>query len=249
VLLAFSASLCSTDIRKEDIVNNIRIAHFASLVCFAGSTILIIYGLLAIPFPYAQNTYGWDEILLALGCVGMIGGTLGLLALDAARPRWLAATGAVLAILGFLGRIVLSAVYILVPHHTPAQVALGASQPAYVLWLGPTSILLMMLGLTALSIAIPLGKQLISWRTWTPLIVLVYSLVGAAFYTIDQYIHFILLGLWGIPWLLVGYVVFTHAAKQRQAIPVKAPGVVTNAVQASSIAPGVSGTPARIEEH
>lgn len=231
-------------------MKNIRIAHLASLVCFAGATIGIIYGLLAIPFPYAQNNYGWDEILLALACVGMIGGTLGLLALDAARPRWLAATGAVLAILGFLGRIVLSAVNVLVPHHTPAQVALGASQPAYVIWLGGTSILLMVMGLTVLSISVLLGKQFPGWQAWTPLIAVGYSLVGAAFYMIDQYIHFVLLGLWGVPWLLVGYVVFTHAAKQMQemVMPVKAPGVVTNAVQASSVAPGASGTPARVKD-
>lgn len=224
-------------------MNNVRIAHFASLVCFAGGTIQILYGLLAIPFPYAENTYGWEEILLALGCVGMIGGTVGLLALDVVRPLWLAVTGAVLAVLGFLGRIALSAVYILVPHHTPAQVALGASQPAYVSMLGGTSILLMIIGLTALSITVPLGKQLAGWQAWTPLITLLYSLVGAAFYLIDQYIHFILLGLWGIPWLLVGYVVFMYAAKQRQAIPTKASGVVANAVQASSLAPNVPGVP------
>ena len=53
-------------------MKNIRIAHLASLVCFAGATFGITYGLLAIPFPYAQNNYGWDEILLALACVGMI---------------------------------------------------------------------------------------------------------------------------------------------------------------------------------
>ena len=86
-------------------MNNMRLARFASLVCLAGGTIQIIYGLLAIPFRYAQTTYGWDEILLALANVGMIGGAIGLLALDVARPRWIATIGAMLAVVGNLIRM------------------------------------------------------------------------------------------------------------------------------------------------
>ena len=45
-----------------------------------------------------------------------------------------------------------------------------------------------------------------------------FALITAATYSINLYLHFILLGLWGVPWMLVGYVVFTHAAKQGQAM-------------------------------
>jgi hypothetical protein len=44
--------------------------------------------------------------------------------------------------------------------------------------------------------------------------------------SINLPLHFILLGLWGIPWLLVGYVVFSFATKQKQVVLGKASAVV-----------------------
>jgi hypothetical protein len=67
------------------------------------------------------------------------------------------------------------------------------------------------LGITTL-----LGKQLTGWQAWTPLLAGGFTLIPPAIYSISQFIHFILLGLWGLPWMLVGYVVFTHAAKRGQ---------------------------------
>jgi len=43
-------------------------------------------------------------------------------------------------------------------------------------------------------------------------------------FAFSQFFHFILLGLWGIPWMLLGYVVFTHAARQAPARQVQVPG-------------------------
>ena len=72
----------------------------------------------------------------------------------------------------------------------------------------------MLLGLALLGTATLLGKQLIGWRAWTPLLIPLVGLMIAMVFSINLYIHFILLGLWGLPWLLVGYVVFTQAGKQ-----------------------------------
>jgi hypothetical protein len=90
-------------------------AHLAGLVCLAGGILQIIYGLLSIPFAFAQNNLGWDEALWALINVGMIGGALGLLALDVVRPRWIAMIGATLTILGNLIRMGVAALNIVSP--------------------------------------------------------------------------------------------------------------------------------------
>jgi hypothetical protein len=201
----YGALESSAEARKGVIMNNVRRARLAGLVCLAGGMLQLIYGLLAIPFPYAENNFGWAEVLWALANVGMIGGVLGLLALDVARPRWLAVIGAALSILGNLNRIVVSALLILRP------------SPAYVPLILIT-ILLLILGMGTLGITTLLGKQLSSWQAWTPLLAVAFSLIPVAVYSISQYAHFILLGLWGLPWMLVGYVVFTHAAKQEQAM-------------------------------
>jgi hypothetical protein len=71
----------------------------------------------------------------------------------------------------------------------------------------------MLLGMGSLGIATLLGKHLTGWQAWTPLLVPAFGLITAAFYSINQFIHFILLGLWGLPWMLVGYVVFTYVPK------------------------------------
>ena len=186
-------------------MKKLRLARLAGLVCLAGGVIQVIYGLFAIPFgPYASNTnFVWDEALWALANVGMIGAILGLLLLDVARPRWLAVSGGLLAILGHLIRIGASLLLVRQPTWDPTAPIL-------------VSILLMLLGMAALGVAILLGKQLIGWWAWMPLLVPLFGFMTAAVYSINLYIHFILLGLWGIPWLLVGYVVLTHAAQREK---------------------------------
>ncbi len=197
-------------------MNGFHRARLAGLVCLAGSMLQIIYGLLAIPFPYAHSTAAWPEVLWALANVGMIGGALGLLALGVARPGWIAVIGATLAILGNLIRIVVSALLIMAPSH-----------PAYVVPLILISIFLVVLGMGTLGITTLLGKQLTGWQAWTPLLAGGFTFIPAAIYSINQFVHFILLGLWGLPWMLVGYVVFTHADEQDQAMVVQASGATT----------------------
>jgi hypothetical protein len=74
------------------------------MICLAGSAIQILYGALAVLFPYPAITGSLYEALWALANIGMIGGTIGWLALDLARPRWLAGLGGGLAVLGHLIR-------------------------------------------------------------------------------------------------------------------------------------------------
>jgi hypothetical protein len=99
-------------------MHNLRRARLASLVCLAGGTVQIIYGLLAIRFYFYESGYEWAEALWAVANVGMIGGAFGLLALDVARPRWLAVIGTALSILGHLIRIVASALIIIAPSNS-----------------------------------------------------------------------------------------------------------------------------------
>jgi hypothetical protein len=187
-------------------MNHLRRAYLASLVCLAGATIQIIYGMVATQFYFWENGNEWMEALWAVANVGMIGGALGLLALDVARPRWLAALGAAISVLGNLIRIVASALIIA-----------GAGADVYTPVL-LSSIPLMMLGMGSLGVAMLLGKQIQGWRAWTPLLAVAFSILTASTYSINLYLHGIMLGLWGIPWMLVGYVVFMHAVSRRQTV-------------------------------
>jgi hypothetical protein len=109
-------------------------------------------------------------------------------------------------VLGNLIRVVASALIIV-----------GAGADAFVPLI-LISILLMTLGMGALGVATLLGKQLTGWQAWAPLLTVGFALITAPTYSINLYLHGIMLGLWGIPWMLVGYVVFTHAVKQGQAM-------------------------------
>jgi hypothetical protein len=197
---------------KEGVsMSRFQLARFASLVCLAGGVLQIIYGLLAIPFSPSTayvNTLGWDEALWALINVGMIGAVVGLLALDVARPRWLVGVGATLTILGNLIRIG-AALWNFVGR---TSVADAPTTPFIVL-----SVFLLVGGLAILGVTTLLGKRLSGWQAWAPLLAGGFALITAVVFSINLYLHFILLGLWGLPWLLVGYVVFTYAARQQQA--------------------------------
>ena len=178
-----------------------QVARSASVMCLAGGTLQVNYGLLAIPLgPYSQANYGWDEVLWACATIGMIGGIVGLLAIDVARPRWLAWIAAALAILACLLRIATSALLIFRP---------APDWDALIL----VSIALMLVGMTSLGITCVVSNQLHGWRAWIPLSVPVFGFITAALYSVNEYVHFIVLGVWGVPWLLVGHVVLTRATE------------------------------------
>jgi hypothetical protein len=182
---------------SEPLMKNIRLAQVAGIVGLVGGVVQIIYGLLAIP--YAQAPYGWAEVLWAFAMAGMMGGTIGLLALDVARPRWLALLGAAPSIIGSVVRIVASTQFILSPSADPIVLIL-------------LSIALLFVGMCTLGIATLVGKQLSGWQAWLPLLAGACVPLLAAMYSLNIYLHFILLGAWGILWLLIAYTVYSRAA-------------------------------------
>lgn len=186
-------------------VERVDRAYLGGAVCLAGGAAQVVYGLLAIPFPYAESSYGWDEILWAAANIGMIGGVLGLLALDVARPRTVALLGGALAVLGNLIRIAVSAALIARP---------SGDYVAPIL----VSILLIVVGMGTVGVTTLLGRRLRGWRAWMPLLAAGFALIPASVYSVNLFVHFILLGLWGIAWMLVGYVVLMTAVDRRRAI-------------------------------
>jgi hypothetical protein len=74
------------------------------------------------------------------------------------------------------------------------------------------------LGLLVLGVATLHGRQLQGWQGWLPLVITgcIFGIVPT--YDGNRYLHFILLGLWGLPWTLLGYVVFTHVVNSYQTV-------------------------------
>ena len=182
-------------------VENSHRARRAGLVCLAGASLQVLYGLLAVLFPYPAIAESGFEVLWALANVGMIAGVVGWLSLDVARPRRVAVIGGGLAILGYLLRIGVSVVRLLNPDAAVDAVIVG-------------TILLMFAGMGVVAVGTLLGRQLSGWQAWVPLLTVAAGLMTATFYSIDKVIHFILLGLfWGLAWMLLGYLVWNRAAE------------------------------------
>jgi hypothetical protein len=180
------------------------IARPAGLVCLAGAAAQVLYGLLAVRFPYPATTGSGFEALWAVANVGMIGGVVGLLALDAGRPRRLALVGGGIAILGNLLRIGAASMDVADPSKS-VDALIVASVP------------LMFVGMAVLSATILRGERLLGWQKWIPALVTTAAAVAAAFYSIDKVVHFILLGLlWGAGWLAIGYLVVRRASASSQ---------------------------------
>jgi TctA family transporter len=81
----------------------------------------------------------------------------------------------------------------------------------------PLSVLVVLLSIFVLGITILRGQQLTGWQAWAPLFVTVSGFLVSVVFTFNLYLHFILLGLWGISWLLAGYVILTHASNRERA--------------------------------
>ena len=140
--------------------------------------------------------------------IGMAGAILGILALEAGKPGWLTWLGGITAILGVLIRIVAAILNIIRSSWDPLPLIL-------------LSILLLLSGMFALGIAILRGNKINGWQAWTPILVPIFGLFVTALYSVNMFIHFILLGLWGFCWILIGYVVRTNAFSMT--IPKKTP--------------------------
>jgi hypothetical protein len=184
-----------------------RTARIAGLVCLAGATVQVVYGVLAVAVGYPAIVEPRYEVLWALANAGMVAGAVGWLALDVARPRPLAMAGAALAVLGHVIRIGMSVVLVARPD-AAVDGAIAATIP------------LMFLGMALLGIGTIRGRQLSGWRAWAPLLTVAAGMFAAPWYSIDKAVHFALLGLlWGPAWLLVGYLVASTARAQTTQTP------------------------------
>ena len=186
-----------------------HLAYRAGLVCLIGSSILIVFGLLAILFPYPRILDGQFEFLFLLANAGMVGGVVGLLALDMGRPRPLALVGGALGIIGHTIRIVLAVSLMRRPVLPGEDATVDAAFLA--------SIMLMYLGMGMLGIATLRGKRITGWRAWAPLLTLATGIIAGATFSFDRYLNSILAGLlWGAAWLLVASVVLRHSSGRTQ---------------------------------
>lgn len=169
-------------------------------IALAGGIFQILYGLLAIVFPYGSGQYyGWDEGLWIVANIGMLAGIIGLLKLEVGQPRWLSRGGGFLAISGVVLRILASILIILQVGWDPLALIL-------------LSILFLLGGMAALGIGSLRDSQLAGWKAWVPLSVAIFGLIVAAIYSINLFLHFILLGLWGIAWILLAVVIISNTA-------------------------------------
>ena len=185
---------------RTNMIGNIKLAKQAGWIAIVGGVFQLLYGLLSIPFPYSEEiNYGWSEALWTVACIGMIGAIFGLLIIEAGGPGKVAQLSGMIAILGLLIRIIAAIIIIVGSTWYPLPLIL-------------LGILLMLVGMFVLAIAILREKKLKGWQTWAPILVPIFGLITASIYSINLTIHFIMLGIWGLFSMLVGYVVILYAS-------------------------------------
>jgi hypothetical protein len=179
-------------------------ARRLAAVAMAGAALQLVYGVLAVLWPYPQIIAPAPELLWGLINLGMMAGIAAWLAIDVARPRWLALIGGGMAILGHLTRVVVAIWATMRPDANPDSVTTTIL----------ASIALMFGGMALLTIGTEMGRRLSGPGRWAPGLVLATGIIAAAFYSTDKVVHFVLLGLlWGAAWLLLAYVAHRQATK------------------------------------
>ena len=187
-------------------------------VAVAGAVLQLVYGVLAVVWPYPLIIAPAPELVWGVVNLGMLAGIAAWLAIDVARPRWLALIGGGVAILGHLMRVAVSIWTSIQPGANPDSVT------ATIL----ASIALMFGGMALLALATVVGRRLSGLGRWAPGLVLATGLIAAAFYSIERMVHFVLLGLlWGAAWLLLAYVAHHEATKPIISGNPAGPAVVT----------------------
>jgi hypothetical protein len=176
-----------------------------SAVALTGAVLQVVYGVLACVWTYSRITGQPFEAVWGLATLGMIANVLTWLAIGVTRPRGLAVTGGVLAIVGFAARFVISVVIVADSHIDTDTTSVAVAIPV--------TIVLMFGGLALLGIATRRAHRLHGAAAWAPLLVLAGGLVAAPFYSFDRLVHFILLGLlWGSAWLYMALIGYRHVA-------------------------------------
>jgi hypothetical protein len=181
-----------------------RAARRLGAVAMAGAALQLIYGVLAVVWPYPQITAPALELVWGLVNLGMVAGILAWLAIDVARPRWLALIGGGVAIVGHLIRSAVSIWTTIQPNAN-----LDGVNTMIV-----ASIAMMFGGMALLAIGTAMGRRLSGLGSWAPGLVLATGMIAAAFYSLDKVAHFVLLGLlWGAAWMLLAYVAHRQATE------------------------------------
>jgi hypothetical protein len=179
-----------------------RAARRLGAVAMAGAALQLVYGVLAVVWPYPLIIAPAPELLWGVVNLGMVAGIAAWLVIDVARPRWLALIGGGMAILGHLMRVAVSIWTSIQPGANPDSVTTTIL----------ASLALMFGGMALLAIGTVVGRQLSGLGRWAPGLVLATGLITAAFYSIGKMVHFVLLGLlWGAAWLLLAYVAHRQA--------------------------------------
>jgi len=151
----------------------------------AGGALQLVYGVLAVVWPYPQIIVPALELVWGLVNLGMVAGIVAWLAIDVARPRWLALIGGGVAIVGHLVRLAVSIWIGVQPNAN-----LDSVNTMIV-----ASIVMMFGGMALLAIGTAVGRRLPGLGRWAPGLVLATGLMTAAFYSLDKVTHFVLLGL------------------------------------------------------
>lgn len=193
-------------------------ARRLAAAAMAGAALQLFYGVLAVLWPYPHIIAPAPELLWGVVNLGMIAGIAAWLAIDVARPRWLAVIGSGMAILGHLTRVVVAIWTTIQPSASPDSVTTTIL----------ASIALMFCGMALLTIGTLLGRRLSGLGRWAPGLVLATGIIAAAFYSIDKVVHFVLLGLvWGAAWLLLAYVAHRQSTESIIVGKPVGPAVVT----------------------
>jgi hypothetical protein len=195
-------------------MTNLLKARFAGIACITGGLTFSFYFIalhsLLKAFSPPIEAGAIPGVKMVISCVSSVclaGGSIGLLALRAAgtgRVKALGVVGAVITLLG-LASYITGSLYIY-----------GFPDRAFKQLFTPGGSFLLTLGMLLLGIAALKARRLRGWRAATPLLVSLYfplqfPLQALLFLGKGRGPNPILLGAWGIFWLLLGYAIWSSA--------------------------------------
>ena len=172
----------------------------AGVLCAVGGASWLVNGLVFLmisqpdgaAFVIAEAVWIAIQTLLLIGVVG--------LALSGAAPGWF---GAISLGIALLGRV----------DFVAAEVhSLFIGEESVLL---PVGALLTAVGMTLVGIAVLRANRWTGWRRFTPLLAGVYPLVAMfPFIFITSEPNMISIAIWGLPWLLLGYAIYSNARER-----------------------------------
>ena len=189
-------------------------ARLAGIACMIGGLTFSFYFIalhsLLNAFSPPIEADAIPAVKMIISCVASVclaGGSIGLLAVSAAgtgRVKAMGVAGAVIALLGLVSYITGSLYIYLFPGRAFKQL------------FTPGGSFLLTLGMLLLGIAVLKARKFVGWRAATPLLVSLYfplqfPLQALLFLGKGRGPNPILLGAWGVFWLLLGYAIWSIA--------------------------------------